>query len=63
MDSNLILVINNLAWMGAVGAVILDDYRVRKTLERYTNLDVAINAPDVKLEKDIKTQCCPAKVR
>ena len=48
MDSNLILFANNLLWMGAVGAVVLDDSRVRKTLERYTNLDVALNAPEVK---------------
>ena len=56
MDASYLWLASNILSMGAVGVVAYDDYRVRKTLERYTNLDVAINAPDVKLEKDIKTK-------
>lgn len=54
MDGNYLQLASTLLMTGAVGIVAWDDYRVRKTLERYTNLDVALNAPDVKLEQDIK---------
>ena len=54
MDVNYLQLASTLLATGAVGIVAWDDYRVRKTLERYTNLDVALNAPDVKLEKDVK---------